>query len=219
MDKVSLVVQLRDTTGSRAARRMRHAGLIPGVLYGHGKDATLFAVDPHALRAALTTEAGLHAVLDITFEGHKRAHKAIVKDMQNDPVKPKVTHIDLQEIRLDEVIETTVAIRFEGEAAGVKLGGMLEEAIREVSVKGKVTEIPEHLVLDISELTMGQTAKVGDLQLPEGIEILQDPEDVLCSVISPRGVAGEGEEEGGEEAVAGSEPEIVGKAEGEGGEG
>jgi large subunit ribosomal protein L25 len=212
MDKVSLVVQPRDTTGSRSARRMRGTGLIPGVLYGHGKSATLIAVDPHALREALTTDAGLHAVLDVTIEGHKRAHKAIVKDMQHDPVKPKVTHIDLQEIRLDEVIETTVAVRFVGEAKGVKLGGMLEEAVREVTVKGKVTEIPEHLVIDISDLGMGDTAKVGELQVPEGIEILADPEDVLCSVISPRGAGVEGEEEAGEQAVATAEPELVGKA-------
>lgn len=210
MDKVSLVVQPRDTTGSRSARRMRGAGLIPGVLYGHGKSATLIAVDPHELRAALTTDAGMHAVLDITIAGHKRAHKAIVKDMQHDPVKPKVTHIDLQEIRLDEVIETTVAIHFEGESRGVKLGGMLEEAIREVNVKGKVTAIPEHLVIDITELAMGQTAKVSDVQVPEGLEILDDPEAVLCSVISPRGVGAEGEE--GEEEVATGEPELVGKA-------
>jgi large subunit ribosomal protein L25 len=213
MDKVSLVVQPRDTTGSRSARRMRGAGLIPGVLYGHGKSATLIAVDPHDLRAALTTDAGVHAVLDVTVAGHKRAHKAIVKDMQHDPVKPKVTHIDLQEIRLDEVIETTVAIRFEGESVGVKGGGMLEEAIREVTVKGKVTAIPEHLVLDITDLAMGNTAKVGDLQVPEGLEIVADPDEVLCSVISPRGVAAE-EGEAGEESPS-AEPELVGKGEGE----
>jgi large subunit ribosomal protein L25 len=212
MDKVTLVVQPRDTTGSRSARRMRREGLIPGVLYGHGHDATLIAVDPHDLRAALTTEAGLHAVLDITVAGHKRAHKAIVKDMQHDAVKPKVTHIDLQEIRLDETIETAVAVRFMGEAEGVKLGGMLEEAIREVSVKGKVTEIPEHLVIDISALGMGDNAKVSDLVVPEGIEILHDPDEVLCSVIPPRGAV-EGEE-AVEEAGA-AEPQIVGKPEGE----
>jgi large subunit ribosomal protein L25 len=212
MDKVSLVVQPRDTIGSRSARRMRGAGLIPGVLYGHGKSATLIAVDPHALREVLTTDAGLHAVLDVTIEGHKRPHKAIVKDMQRDAIKSTVTHIDLQEIRLDETIETTVAIRFEGESKGVKVGGMLEEAIREVTVKGKVTEIPEHLVIDITELAMGNTAKVSDLQVPEGIEILHDPEEVLCSVISPRGAGVEGEEEAGEQAAASAEPELVGKA-------
>jgi large subunit ribosomal protein L25 len=215
MDRVSLVVQPRDTTGTRAAGRLRKAGLIPGVLYGHGKSATLIAIDPHELRLALSGEAGRHAVLDITIAGHKRAHKAIVKEMQHDAVKTMVTHVDLQEIRLDEVIETTVTVHFDGECKGVKAGGMLEEAIREVTVKGKVTAIPEHLVLDITELGLGNTAKVRELQVPEGLEIVDDPDEVLCSVIPPRGVGTEGEE--AEEEAAAAEPELVGKA-GEAGE-
>src|SRR5512140_2795816 len=98
MDNVNIVVHKRDVTGSRAAKRMRKEGLIPGVIYGHGKDAVLIAVEPHVLREALTTDAGLHAVLNVTFEGQKRGHKAIVKEMELDRVKSTVTHIDLQEI-------------------------------------------------------------------------------------------------------------------------
>jgi len=196
---------------------MRKSGLIPGVLYGHGKDAVLIAVEPHALRDALSTSAGTHAVLDVTFEGQKRGHKAIVKQLDLDRVKSNVVHVDLQEIRLDETIETSVAIHFEGEAKGVKAGGMLDEAVREVTVKGVVTAIPEHLVMDISELDMNETLKVADLQVPEGIEVLADPEDVLCSVLPPRKVEAEEGVEGEEaaEAAAAAEPEIVGKKEDE----
>jgi large subunit ribosomal protein L25 len=214
MDNVNIVVHKRDVTGSRAAKRMRKAGLIPGVIYGHGNDAVLIAVEPHVLREALTTDAGLHAVLNVTFEGQKRGHKAIVKEMELDRVKSTVTHIDLQEIRLDETIETTVAVHFEGESTGVKAGGILEEAVREVTVKGIVTEIPEHLVMDISELDVNETLKMSDLQVPEGITVLGDPDDVLCSVLPPR-VAMEGEEEAAE-APAAAEPELVGKKEEEG---
>ncbi len=213
MDKVSIVVQPRDLIGSRAARRLRKAGLIPGVLYGHGNEATMFAVDPHTLRVALSTGAGTHAVLAITVEGHKRAHNAIIKDMELDPVKSTLTHIDLQEIRLDETIETTVAVHFEGEAQGVKEGGVLDESTREVTVRGLVTAIPEHLVLDISEMDVNDTAKVGDLVVPEGLEIVDDLEQVLCSVLPPRKVEEE-VEEGAVEAAEGApegEPEIVGK--------
>ena len=213
MDKVSIVVQPRDVTGSRAARRLRKAGLIPGVLYGHGKEATMFAVDPHVMRAALSTGAGTHAVLEITVEGHKRAHHAIIKDMELDPVKSILTHLDLQEIRLDETIETTVAVSFEGEARGVKDGGMLDESTREVTVRGLVTAIPEHIVLDISDMDINDTAKVGDLVVPEGLELVDDPEQVLCSVLPPR--KAEDEAEGGAaEAAEGAsegEPAIVGK--------
>ncbi len=213
MDKVSIVVQSRDVTGSRAARRLRKAGLIPGVLYGHGKEATMFAVDPHVMRAALSTGGGTHAVLEITVEGHKGAHHAILKDMELDPVKSTLTHLDLQESRLDETIETPVSVSFEGEAKGVKSGGMLDESTREVTVRGLVTAIPEHLVLDISDMDINDTAKVGDLVVPEGLELLDDPEQVLCSVLPPRKVEEEVEEGAAEAAEGASEaqPEIVGK--------
>jgi len=215
MDNVSIVVHKRDVTGTRAAKRLRKSGLIPGVIYGHGKDAVLIAVEPRALRDALHTSAGMHAVLDVTFEGQKRGHKAIVKELELDRVKNNVIHVDLQEIRLDETIETTVSVRFEGEAKGVKAGGMLDESTREVTVKGVVTAIPEHLVLDISELDMNETLKVSDLQVPEGIEVLDDVDDVLCSVLPPRKVEVEEGVEGEEavEAEAAAEPELVGKKE------
>ena len=216
MEKVTLVVQPRDLIGSRNARRLRKSGLIPGVLYGHGKEATAFAVDPHALRPVLVG-GGTHAVLSVTVEGHSKAHNAIVKELELDRVKSTVTHIDLQEIRLDETIETTVAVSFEGEAIGLKSGGMLDESTREVTIKGLVTAIPERLVLDISAMDINDTAKVGDLVVPEGIEVMNDPEEVLCSLLPPRKVEEELEEgaEAVEGAVAGAEPEIVGKGEAE----
>jgi large subunit ribosomal protein L25 len=215
MDKVSIVVKHRDVTGTPAAKRLRREGLIPGVLYGHGKDAVLISVEPHALRDALGTEAGMHAVLDVTFEDQKRAHKAIVKELELDRVKHHVIHVDLQEIRLDEVIESMVTVRFEGESRGVKMGGLLDEAVREVTVKGKVTDIPEHLVVDIAHLSLGDTATVADLQVPEGIEVLDAPDEVLCSVLSPRKAeaALEEIEEAAEAVAAAAEPEVVGKAE------
>ena len=216
MEKVTLVVQPRDLTGSRNARRLRKSGLIPGVLYGHGKEATAFAVDPHALRPVLVG-GGTHAVLSVTVEGHSKTHNAIIKELELDRVKSTVTHIDLQEIRLDETIETTVAVSFEGEAIGLKSGGMLDESTREVTIKGLVTAIPERLVLDISAMDINDTAKVGDLVVPEGIEVMNDPEEVLCSLLPPRKVEEELEEgaEAIEGAVAGAEPEIVGKGEAE----
>jgi large subunit ribosomal protein L25 len=216
MDRVNIVVQPREVTGSRAARRLRRSGLIPGVIYGHGKAATMIAVEPHVLRDALSTGAGTHAVLDVTFEGHKGSRKAIVKELELNPVNSVVTHVDLQEIRLDETIETMVAVSFEGESTGVKAGGVLDESLREVSVKGLVTAIPEHLVIDISDLDVNDTARVADIVVPDGIEILDDPEQVICSVLPPRKVEEEpeaGEAELVEGAEVPTEPEVVGKGE------
>jgi large subunit ribosomal protein L25 len=219
MDRVNIVVKQRDLTGTRASKRLRREGLIPGVLYGHGKDATLITIDPHDLRQALTTDAGTHAVLDVTLEGHKRSHKAIIKELELDRVKQHVIHVDLQEIRLDEVIESMVAIHFEGEAAGVKLGGLLDESVREVTVKGLVTDIPEHLTLDISGLQLGDTATVADLVVPEGVEVQEAPDEVLCSVLSPRKAEAALEEIEEATAAFASEPEVVGKGEKEDSEG
>lgn len=214
MEKVKLIVQHREPAGSRAARRLRREGRIPGILYGHGKPATPLSVEPAELRRALSTEAGAHAVLEVVFEDQKRAHRAIVKDMQLDRVKHTVTHVDLEEVRLDQVVESKVAVHFEGTSKGVKMGGLLDEVSREVTVKGLVTDIPEHLVLDISELGLGDAAHVADLEVPDGLEILEDSETVLCTVLVPRKaeVTEEAEEaaaEAAEEAPA--EPEVVGR--------
>ncbi len=208
MENINIVVQPRDAAGSRAARRLRREGLIPGVLYGHGQPATLIAVEPHIMREATSTGAGTLAVLNVTIEGVRGNRQAIVKKVELHPTKGSATHIDLQEIRLDETIESVVSVQFKGESVGVKAGGVLDESLREVTVKGRVTDIPDRLVLDISGLEINDTAKVGDLQVPDTVVVLDDLDQVLCSVLPPR----KAEEEGpaGPEAV---EPEVVGKQE------
>jgi large subunit ribosomal protein L25 len=207
MDNVSIVVKPRDAGGSRAARRLRREGFIPGILYGHGQSATPIAVEPHVMREALSTGAGMHTVLSITIEGVRGTRKAIIKEIELHPTKSSAVHIDLQEIRLDEIIESVVAIRFEGESKGVKAGGVLDESLREVSVKARVTDIPEYLALDISSLDVGDHGTVGDLQVPDTIVVLDDPEQILCSVLAPR----KAEEE--VPAAEAAEPEVVGKEE------
>lgn len=210
MDNVSIVVQSRDATGSRAARRLRKSGFIPGVIYGHGKDATMIAVEPHVMREALSRSGGSHAVLDVTIEGQRGSRKAIIKDIELHPTRSTAAHIDLQEIRLDETIETAVAVRFEGESAGVKAGGVLDESLREVTVKGLVTDIPESLSFDISDLDINDTAKVADLVVPAGIVLTGNLDQVMCSVLPPRKVEEEEVETGLEVE---EEPGIVGTEE------
>jgi large subunit ribosomal protein L25 len=213
MERVKLVVQQRDDTGSRTARRLRKQGLIPGVLYGAGKPGSAIVVVDRALYEAISTEAGTHAVLDVTFEGQKRTHTVIVKDMQVDKVKNLVTHVDLQEIKLSDPIETTVTVQFEGTPHGVKMGGLLDITEHEVSVSGLPTDIPEHLTFNVEALEVGEHARIGDLEVPEGITILNDADDVLCTILAPKVVVEEAEEEALEGAEGeGAEPEVVGKA-------
>lgn len=206
MERVKLVVTERSERGSRAMGRLRRQGVVPGVLYGAGKQAVAFSVDAPALRAAMTTEAGRHAVLDVVFEGKKRGHHAVIQELQLDRVKQTVTHIDLHEIHLNEPIETKVAVQVEGSSKGVKAGGLLELILHEVDVRGLPADIPEHLVVDVTEVGLGQVFRVKDLALPDGLVVLDELDETVLTVIPPRGAAE------AEAAAAPAEPELVGKA-------
>jgi large subunit ribosomal protein L25 len=211
MERVKLVVQERDDTGTRNAKRLRRRGLIPGVLYGAGKPATPIAIEASALRAAMTTGSGTHAVLDVSFEGQKKTHVVIVKDFALDKVKRIINHVDLQEIRLTDPIETTVGLQIEGTPHGVKMGGVLDIIAHELTVRGLPTDIPEHITLNVEELEIGSHARIGDIVVPEGITIIADLEETVCTVLVPK--IEEEEEEEGIEPVAEGEPELVGKTE------
>ena len=212
MDRVKLVVSPRDVDGSREARRLRRRGLIPAVLYGSGKPALSIAVEQHALRDALATGAGLHAVLDVMIEGQPKPHVAIVKEYEIDKVKHFMTHVDFQEINLTELIESNVTVTLVGTPTGVRLdGGVLDVVTREVLVSALPTDMPEHLTLNVEELVVGDVARVSDIAVPADVTILDDLDEVICSVLAPRLA-----EEEPEEAEAGlAEPEVVGEGEAE----
>ena len=212
MDRVKLVVSPRDVDGSREARRLRRRGLIPAVLYGSGNPALSIAVEQHALRDALATGAGLHAVLDVVIEGNPKPHVAIVKEYEIDKVKHFMTHVDFQEINLTELIESNVTVTLVGTPTGVRLdGGVLDVVTREVLVSALPTDMPEHLTLNVEELVVGDVARVSDIDVPADVTILDDLDEVVCSVLAPRLA-----EEEPEEAEAGlAEPEVVGEGEAE----
>ena len=134
-ERVKLGVRERETSGSRASARLRQEGLIPGVLYGRGKKPHAIVVPERELRNALTGSAGRHAILDVVLEGQKTSHASILKDFQVDPIRGRITHFDLHEVRLDEAITAQVAIELTGESPGVKVGGVLSALVREVSVE------------------------------------------------------------------------------------
>ncbi len=218
MERVKLEVRPRPETGTRPSRRLRKQGSIPGVLYGSGKEPQPIAIDEHDLRLALSTDAGLHAILDVTFEGKRRPHIAILKDHQLDTVRHTVTHVDLQEIRLDEPIDSTVSIVVEGTSVGVKQGGLLDVLTHEVTVHGLPADIPEHLTLDVTPLGIGDHGRVADLTVPETVTVLDDPDNIVCAVLAPRVVEEVVEEEAAAEAAVPAEPGLVGE-EAEGGAG
>jgi large subunit ribosomal protein L25 len=214
-ERIKLNVREREQTGSRDARRLRKQGLIPGVLYGQGKAPHAFVVQERELRAALTTRAGLHAILDVVLDGDGAAHSSVLKDFQQDAVRGKIVHIDLQEVRLDQPIHATVVVQLVGESPGVKEGGVLTQVTRELNVEALPTSVPEHIDADVGALRIGDALRLADLTPPDGVTFLDDPEEtVLANVSAPR-VELELEEEAveGEEGLEAAEGEAP--AEGE----
>jgi large subunit ribosomal protein L25 len=214
-----LSVEPRDERGSRASRRLRRQGFVPGVVYGIDSDSLSFKVDGRRLRAVL---AEGHALFDLEVDGGER-QPVIVKDQQRDPVRGFVRHLDLLKVRLDEKIQATVVLELEGveEAPGVKEGGVLEHVTREVTVEALPTDIPDRIVADVSGMGIAETLTLDTLTAPAGVEIMGElAEIVVATVTAPSEVEVEEEIEEeaelvGEEGVA-PEGEEAAPAEGEG---
>jgi len=219
-ERIKLEVTKRESLGSRESRRLRRDGYVPGVLYGRGMEPHAICVLERELRKALTGDSGLHTILDVVLNGQNMTHPSILKDYQQDPMRGKLVHVDLQEVPLDQPIQATVVVELKGgdEAPGIKEGGVLSQVAREVTVEALPMEVPEHLELDVSGMAIGDTLRLADLAAQEGVKYLDDPETVLATVTLPTRVEEpEVEVEEGEEveAVEGEEaPE--GAAEGEG---
>ena len=140
-ERVKLMVQNRAVLGSAESRRLRRQGLIPGVLYGREQPVSI-SITERDLRSALTTKGGLNAVLDVVVEGGK-VHSSVLKEFQQDKVRGHITHIDLQEVRLDQPIHATVPLHLHGEAVGVKEGGVLSQVTSEINVEALRSRAPD----------------------------------------------------------------------------
>jgi large subunit ribosomal protein L25 len=178
-----LNVSSRTPEGSRAVRRLRRAGRVPGVVYGGGDEPLSFDADARELRLAL---AGTGAVLDLSVDGG-RAAPVVLKEAQRDPVRGETVHVDLLRVRLDEEIHAVVPIELSGveDAPGVKQGGILEQITRELNVEALPTAIPESIVHEVGEMQIGETILLGALATPEGVTLLDDLEETVVATLSP----------------------------------
>jgi large subunit ribosomal protein L25 len=184
-ERVTLKLQARESRGSAASRRLRANGLIPGVLYGDGGESHPFCIEERELRRVLTGDHGLHAILDVVLDGSQKAHHAVLKEYQLHPTRPRLLHIDLQEVRLDQAIHSQVVVEIVGESEGVKEGGVLSQVTREVNVEALPMEVPDRLELDVSRMVIGDAMRVSDLRIPQGVKLLDDSETVLVTVTPP----------------------------------
>ena len=185
-ERTKLIVQTREHLGSSETRRLRRRGFIPGVLYGRGEPVAI-SIEERELRRALTGAAGLHSILDVEIDGTGAAHASILKDYQLDKVRGGVTHVDLHEVRLDQAITASVSVHLIGGelAPGVKEGGVLSQPLREIQVEALPLEVPEHIDLDVSRMAMGDTLRIGDINVQEGVAFLDDAETVVATLTAP----------------------------------
>ena len=199
-----LDVRSRAADGSRAARRLRRSGRVPGVVYGGGGDAVGFDVDARDLRLAL---AGSGAVLDLSVDGAK-ATPVVLKEAQRHPVRGETIHVDLMRVRLDRAISAVVPLELAGvdDAPGVKQGGVLEQITRELNIEALPTAIPESIVHEVGEMQIGETIVLSAIATPEGVTLLDDPEETVVATLSPPRLQTEEEE-------IEAETELVGEGE------
>jgi len=214
MEEVTLTAEVGRPVGSRPSRRLRAAGKVPAVLYGHGTDPMALAVDSRELRNALTGDAGLNALITVNVDSE--SHLAMARHLQRHPVKGTVDHVDFVIVRRDEIVTAEVPINLVGEATEVNQNdGIVEQQLFSLTIKAKPMDIPASLEADISGLVIGEAVRVADLKLPSGVETEVDTEEAVVVGQPPTAVElpepAEGEEvaEGEEGAPA---------AEGEGGE-
>jgi large subunit ribosomal protein L25 len=206
-ETMNIEVQPREETGKNANRRSRARGKIPAVVYGGGRESVSIEVDRKTLVDTMKGHGGENPIFLLKL-GDKERH-AMIRNLQVDPVSRQVIHIDFQRVLLDQKVKVAVPVELVGTAVGVKVeGGLLDFVTREVHVECLPGDIPKHLEADVTSLHIGQHVEVRDLKVPEGVEVLDEPDKVIVSI-------GHGKLEAVEAAEATAEPEVIKKTKAE----
>jgi len=188
MPEMTLNAELGRKTGSSDSRRLRSAGRIPAVLYGHGMEPIALSVEGKELRTALSTEAGLHQLLEIHADG--KSYLAIARELQRHPVRGTVSHVDFVIVQRDEFITSDVTINVVGDAVEVRHhGGSVDQELFTLHVKAQPQNVPSFIDVDVSALTVGGAIRVSDLVLPAGVEAAADGDIVVVASHALRGAA------------------------------
>lgn len=193
-----LEVAVRDTRGTRHARRMRDQGLVPGIVYGHGQDPVSVGIAKDLLAAAVRHGSRLVELRGAVTE------KAIIRELQWDVYGQHVVHVDFARVSEGERIRMTVPLELKGASPGAKDGGVVEHNIHEVEIECPVIAIPDKLLMSINDLQLGGHKTLGQLELPEGVTLLDDAEQVVVHCVTPT-------DEDAEAAPAAVEPELIGR--------
>jgi len=203
----------RTDVGKGASRRLRRTGKVPGILYGSGKDPVALTVVHDDLMHHLDHEAFYSHILTVSVDG--KAEKAVLKDLQRHPSKPKLMHVDFLRVGAKDVIHMQVPVHFVNEetSVGVKAGGLVSHLMTTVDITCKASDLPEYLQVDIADLEVGDSLHLSDIDLPKGVQITalthgEDHDLPVVSINAPKGGGAE-EEEAAASAAAGEEGEAA----------
>ncbi len=187
MERLQLTAVKREKSTKGRRKELRKRGQIPAVVYGRDVDDTLLAVNWKELLQALSTSAGSNVLIDLIIKdnGDDRKETVMVREIQKHPIKEFYLHVDFIGISLLNKVQVNVPISFDGEPQGVQEGGVASIQLREVLIESLPTAIPEQLEVDISELNIGDSLNIGDLVVPEGVELMDDPEETIVTVVMP----------------------------------
>lgn len=212
MATASLNASVRTEKGTGVARKLRQAGSVPAVIYGHGREPQSLTVNTREVDRLLQQHSAGSTVIELSVEG--RVAKTLIREIQRHPFKRTIVHIDFQELVAGEKITVSIPLRFVGTADGVRnSGGILEETVHQVHLRVDPSNIPSHIDVDVTPLTIGHSYHIRDLVLPEGVAILDEPNATVCVCTAPK-TATEATPAEGEAGAA--EPELIRKAKAEG---
>jgi large subunit ribosomal protein L25 len=208
--QASLSAQTRSSTGKGAARSLRRAGAVPAVIYGHNRAPETLAVDSTTLLRLLTVIRAGSTILDVTVDGRAPV-KALIREIQRNPLRSTdILHVDLYEVSADEKITLEIPVHLTGTADGVRnFGGIMDQVMHKVEIRVFPGDIPAHVEVDVTNLTIGHSIYVRDLTIPKA-EVLNDPSLPVCSVVAPKAEA-----VAAEPTEAPAEPELIRKAKAE----
>lgn len=183
--QVTLKAEHREGRGKGVARKLRAGGRLPAVVYGAGGDPVSIALDTHDAIHLFRSISVENTIINLEIPGQDTSVPTLVREIQTHPARPEVLHVDFLRIRSGVTVELEIPLHLEGTPAGVQAGGILEYSMHQIPVRCLPKDIPETLRLDVSELEMGGAIRIGDLVLPEGVEVMLDSERMLCTILAP----------------------------------
>ena len=208
---IEIEVERREVLGKKARRDAAAKGMIPGIVYGGGKEPVPIVVDPRKVIQILRSEKGVNSILLFSLKGTKSQRHVMIKDFQIEPVTNKLIHADFTRIYLDQKVHVKVPIVFDGVAWGVKnQGGVVDVTLREVEVECLPADVPDRIHVDLTPLKVNDHVRLSDLKVADSVRIVSDDLSLTVVHVAPPRVEAEAKPAEGEEAAA-QEPEVIGK--------